>query len=279
MAAKGVGGGNQFPASPETVKDASPKAVSFPLLAGVAVVILAVAAGWGSWSLLSAAHERAQALNERQTRPGLSEVLARPEGTAAALREARELNQACAQLQQNEDQLAASWAQAYKEARGAGQDWATDPGKWKDRMIQLRSEVFRRSRDAVADQRILFSPDFSLGLEAFQQKSPGASQMAEVTRDLSVAYRLVTLLQEAKTSTVEGYPTPCKLVSLRVPSGAKGKGEEEAASPSPSGRAAPRQVSSVPSPLDSPMRWSWNPPPSFYLSISPGWPETPGFLS
>lgn len=214
------------------MKPATSPTPVMPFLAGALLLLGAGGGAWWTWQLLGQAQEEAQALTDRQGRPGLAQVLARPDGAAIAVKEARELAKLREEIAREDGELTGPWARAYEEAQGAGQDWSKDPGRWKDRLIQLRSDLFRRSRESPADRRVLMNDGFFLGLEAFQQRSPSAADLPEVCRDLSAAYRLASLLLEAKGSVSEGYPTPCRLLALRVPSESLAKAQEGQA-PSP----------------------------------------------
>jgi len=213
-----------------------------PLLAGSLIFLSAGVGTWWVWQGLGQVQAEAQALADRQGQPGLAQILARPEGVEMTRRETKELAKLREEMAREDSELTGSWSRGYQEALGVGQDWSQDPGRWKDRLIQLRSDLFRRSRESPAERRVLLKEDFFLGLEAFQQRSPAAADLPEVSRDLSAAYRLVSLLLEAKGSLSEGYPTPCRLITLTVPSGnpTKNQGEPPVVAkrpPSPPGPA------------------------------------------
>lgn len=208
------------------MKPAPSSSPIFPVLAGALILLLAVGGAWWAWQLLGQVQEEVQTLTDRQGRPGLAQILTRPDGVALAVRETGQLAKLREEIAREDGDLTDPWSRAYEEAQGAGQDWSKDPGRWKDRLIQMRSDLFRRSRESPADRRVLMQDDFFLGLEAFQQRSPAAADLPEVSRDLSAAFRLASLLLDAKDAVAEAYPTPCRLLSLAVPSGNQSPAQE-----------------------------------------------------
>jgi len=118
--------------------------------------------------------------------------------------------------------VARQWAQATQELAGEGKDWAKDPGKWKDRLIAVQSELQKEAKAG----RLTLAPDFYLGLDGFRQKSPTAEEVPELALHLSVAERLVRRLMEAR-QIKEQYPTVCEFRTLAGPGSALEKGVQE----------------------------------------------------
>ena len=186
-------------------------------VAGGAMAILA--AGGLAWIGLSGLAEKqaeAQALTERMGNPALAALLNEPGGGSRASRDAAEIQKLANELRDG-DALANQWAQAAQELSGDGRDWAKDPGKWKDRLIAVQSQLQKEAKGA----RLRLAPDFYLGLDGFRQKSPTAEEVPELALHLSVAERLVQRLMEAR-QIKEQYPTICEFRSLAGP----GSGQE-----------------------------------------------------
>jgi len=180
--------------------------------AGGGLLLLAAAAAWFGLAALGEKQAEAQALADQMGNPALAALVADPGGAARAKRESGEMQKLDKELREKDGATLGIWAQGTREAIGEGQDWAKDPGKWKDRLIQVQS---RLQKDSSA-RRVEFGPDFYLGLEAYRQKSPTAEEVPGLALHLSVAERLVEHLMEAR-KTPEQYPTTCEFRSLTGP--------------------------------------------------------------
>ena len=204
------------------------------LLAVVGGAVVVLGAGGVAWFGLNGLGEKqaeAQALTERMGNPALGALLKDPAGPGRANRDAVEL-QKLAQELRDKDALARQWAQANLELAGEGKDWAKDPGKWKDRLITVQSELQKEAKSGRLD----LAPDFYLGLDGFRQKSPTADEVPELALHLSVAERLVRRLLEAR-QIKEQYPTVCEFRTLAGPGSAPEKGVQEKP-PAPPGPGA-----------------------------------------
>jgi len=193
------------------------------LAVGVGAVVVLVAGG-GAWFGLGSLGDKqaeAQVLTERMGNPALAALLNDPAGAGRAVRDAGEVQKLETELRDN-DAAARQWAQATQELAGEGKDWAKDPGKWKDRLIAVQSELQKEAKVG----RLGLAPDFYLGLDGFRQKSPTAEEVPELALHLSVAERLVRRLMEAR-QIKEQYPTTCEFRALAGPGSAQEKGEQE----------------------------------------------------
>ena len=191
------------------------------VVGGAAVVLVAGGVAWFGLGSLGEKLAEAQALTERMGNPALAALLNDPAGAGRATRDAAELQKLEKELQ-DKDAVARQWTQATQELAGEGQDWAKDPGKWKDRLIAIQSEL---QKEAKA-RRLILAPDFYLGLDGFRQKSPTVEEVPELALHLSVAERLVRRLMEAR-QIKEQYPTVCEFRALTGPGSAKEKGGQE----------------------------------------------------
>jgi len=201
------------------------------VVGGSAVVLVAGGVAWLGLGGLGEKQAEAQALTERMGNPALAALLNDPAGAGRATRDAAELQKLEKELRNN-DAVARQWAQATQELAGEGKDWAKDPGKWKDRLIAVQSELQKEARAG----KLGLAPDFYLGLDGFRQKSPTVEEVPELALHLSVAERLVRRLMEAR-QIKEQYPTVCEFRTLAGPGSAQEKGGEEK-SPVPPGSGA-----------------------------------------
>jgi hypothetical protein len=103
------------------------------------------------------------------------------------------------------------------KASGQGQDWSTDPNKWKDRLIAVNDQLRKNSGKKGSNSKVILADDFYLGLQEYKQRSPTASQVPNLALQLSVAEKLVEILMEAKGMAKEAFPTQCILQSLEGP--------------------------------------------------------------
>jgi len=203
------------------MKAALDKSQLLAVVGGAAVVLVAGAAAWFGLGGLGEKQAEAQALNERMGNPALAALLHNPAGVDRAVRDAAELQKLAVDLRNN-DHAAGRWGQATLELAGEGKDWAQDPGKWKDRLIAVQSELQKEAKAG----RLGLAPDFYLGLDGFRQKSPAAEEVPELALHLSVAERLVRRLLEAR-QIKEQYPTVCEFRTLTGPGSAQEKGGQE----------------------------------------------------
>lgn len=187
-------------------------------LAGGGVLLVgSVLASWLGWSKLAEAQSEAQDLADKIGNPALGGWLARADGVEVAKQETRQLAAMNTELSKEQEKLAGPWSRATLEANGQGLDWAKDPGKWKDRLIEVRKNLFQKA----SESNLQLATNFYLGLESYQQKSPTAGDVPALARHLAVAERLVLKLMEAR-QVKEGYPTPCFLETLEGPAGTEG---------------------------------------------------------
>lgn len=205
------------------------------LLGGAgAALVLAVVLAWRGWGSLVEKQAEAQALVDRMGNPALAALLADPGGAARARQDGLALEQLQKELEATDGAVLDAWTRATQEAAGRGQDWAQDPGKWKDRLIDVQSRLQKKS----VEKRVELSPDFYLGLEAYRQINPAQDQVPGLATHLSVAERLIERLMEAR-QTPEQYPTVCAVRSLSGPGSAidKTPGAKAAVPPAKRGGA------------------------------------------
>lgn len=195
-------------------------------MAGGGTVVLASGVlAWLGLTVLGEKQAEALALADRLMNPSLAAVLAEPQGAERARRDTAEI-QKLAKDMREQDKAAAEWMEATRVLAGDGAEWAKDPGKWKDRLIAIQSQIQKEAKG----QKLELEPDFYLGLEDFRQKSPTAEEVPGLALHLSVAERLVQRLLEARR-VVEQYPTACRLLSISGP-GSVVKKEGQEAGPS-----------------------------------------------
>lgn len=190
---------------------------------GGATVVVLVAGGlaWMGLGGLGEKQAEAAALEERMGNPALAALLNDPLGASRALRDAAEIQKLANDLSE-QDVVASQWNQATQELAGEGQDWAKDPGKWKDRLIAVQSQLQKEAKLG----NLGLAPDFYLGLDGFRQKSPTAEEVPELALRLSIAERLVRRLMEARKIN-EQYPTTCDLLTLAGPDLVQENGPQE----------------------------------------------------
>lgn len=181
------------------------------VIAGAALLLVAGVLAWLGLGGLGEKQAEAQALADRMSNPALAALLVGSGGAERASRDAAELHKLAQNLREK-DLAATRWSQSTQELSGEGQDWAKDPGKWKDRLITVSSQL---QKDAKLG-KVSLAPDFYLGLEAYRQKSPTPEQVPGLALHLAVAERLARLLLEAR-KVAEQYPTGCELRILAGP--------------------------------------------------------------
>lgn len=203
------------------------------LVAGGGVGLLAAGAlAWFGLGGLGEKQAEAQALTERMGNPALAALMSDPGGAARAGKEAADLRKLGQELEENDGAVTRTWTEGTKEAAGDGQEWAKDPGKWKDELIRIQSAL---QKSAPASQ-VRLAPDFYLGLETFRQKSPTVEEVPGLAMHLKVAEKLVMKLLEARKRK-EQFPTVCEFRSLTGP-GSGGEKAEPAAAPGKPGAVA-----------------------------------------
>ena len=203
------------------------------LVGGAALILVGGGLAWFGLGGLGERHAEAQVLREQMGNPALVALLKDPAGAGRATRDAAELQKLTHELGEK-DAFARQWAQATQELAGEGQDWAKDPGRWKDRLIAVQSELQKEAKAG----KLGLAPDFYLGLDGFRQKSPTVEEVPELALHLSVAGRLVRRLMEARQIR-EQYPTACELLALTGPGSMQEKGPQDRPPPLPGPGAKP----------------------------------------
>jgi len=179
---------------------------------GVMVLGGAILLAWFGLSGLGEKQTEAQALADRMGDPALGALLSDGAGVEKVTRDISEVQKLEEELKNEVGKSPNRWAAATREATGEGKVWAQDPGKWKDQLISVVSELQKASPEA----RLKMSPDFYLGLDGFRQKSPSVSEVPALALHLAVARRLVEKLFEARKAR-EQYATACEIKSLAGP--------------------------------------------------------------
>ena len=191
--------------------------------AGVGVLLLGLVLGFFGLKALEETQTLAQSLADRKLKPEVAAVLARPGGAGAARKEAVELGKITEDLGKEEEKVVGSWREGLVKASGEGQDWSTDPNKWKDKLIAAYDQLRKKAGKKGDNSRIILVDDFYLGLQEYKQKSPTAAQIPSLALHLSVAEKLVEILMEAKGAAKEAYPTQCILQGLEGPAVKEGE--------------------------------------------------------
>ena len=195
--------------------------------AGVGLLLLGLVLGFFGLGALGETQAQAQSLADRKLKPEVAAVLARPGGAGAARKEAVELGKITEDIAKEEERVVGSWRDGLIKASGQGQDWSTDPNKWKDRLIAVNDQLRKKAGKKGDNSKVILADDFYLGLQEYKQKSPTAAQIPSLALHLSVAEKLVEILMEAKGAAKEAYPTQCILQGLEGPA----VKEEEVAKP------------------------------------------------
>lgn len=176
------------------------------------LVLLAGILAWFGLGSLSDRQAEAGTLAERMGNPSLAALLADESAMGRAQKEALEIEKLEKSLGESFGGMMRSWAQGTQEVSGLGEDWSKDPGKWKDRLIEIQSELEKKSRV----HQVKLKPDFYLGLEDYRQKSPAPDEVPALAVHLSAAQRLVEKMFRAR-QVREEYPTPCEFQALIGP--------------------------------------------------------------
>ena len=198
------------------------------VLMGGGLLVLAAGLGWWGLGRLAEQQAEAQVLADRMGNPSLAGLLAEPDGVARARRDTQAMQDLEAELQKKSASWTEIWAQETRKIAGEGEVWSSDPGKWKDRLIAVQSQL---QKDAAAS-RIRLAPGFYLGLEAYREKSPTAEQVPALALHLGVAQRLVELFFQAR-KVQEQYPTVCEFLSLNGPGTLQADSVESPVKPPP----------------------------------------------
>ncbi len=190
---------------------------------GVGLLLLGLVLGFFGLGALGETQTQAQSLADRKLKPEVAAMLARPGGAGAARKEAVELGKITEDLAKEEEKVVGSWREGLVKASGEGQDWSTDPNKWKDRLIAVHDQLRKKTGKKGDNSKVILADDFYLGLQDYKQKSPTASQIPSLALHLSVAEKLVEILIEAKGAAKEAYPTQCILQGLEGPAVKEGE--------------------------------------------------------
>jgi len=205
------------------------------MLALAAVLILGAAvAGWFGFSSLGDKQVEAQTLAEKIGNPQLGPLLESPEAPRRAEKDAQEIAKLTKELEQAKNSPSLRWAEGTRQATGDGQEWAKDPGKWQEALVQTQGQLLALSRSAPASAQVAISPDFYLGLDAYRQKSPSPQEVPGLAVHLSVARHLVEKLMEAR-KVREQFKTPCRLESITGPGTVSGESGGAPAAALPAG--------------------------------------------
>ena len=209
------------------MKEKLTKPQMIALGAGVGLLLLGLVLGFFGLGALGETQTQAQSLADRKLKPEVAAVLARPGGAGAARKEAVELGKITEDIAKEQERVVGSWRDGLIKASGQGQDWSTDPNKWKDRLIAVNDQLRKKAGKKGDNSKVILADDFYLGLQEYKQKSPTAAQIPSLALHLSVAEKLVEILMEAKGAAKEAYPTQCILQGLEGPA----VKEEEVAKP------------------------------------------------
>ncbi len=204
-----------------------------------ATLLIGLALGWFGLRAMEETQNQAQALADRKLKPELAAILGRAGGATAARKEGVELAKIADDLVQDEEKVVGNWREGLAKASGEGQDWSTDPSKWKDRLITANDQLRKRAGKKGDNSKVILVDDFYLGLQEFKQKSPSDGQVPVLARQLSVAEKLVEILMDAKGTAREAYPTQCILEIVEGPAVKESEaGKPEELKPKPGVAAA-----------------------------------------
>ena len=199
------------------MKDKLSRPQMIALGVGGGALLLGVGLGYLGLGALGETQAQAQSLADRKLKPEVAAVLARPGGAGAARKEAVELGKITEDLGKEEEKVVGSWREGLVKASGEGQDWSTDPNKWKDKLILVHDELRKKAGKKGDNSKVILVDEFYLGLQEYKQKSPTAAQVPSLALQMSVAEKLVEILMEAKGASKEAYPTQCILQGLEGP--------------------------------------------------------------
>jgi len=169
-----------------------------PVLIGLGLVLLGGVLGWISYSDWSALRLSAEELFQRKQ----GSVLALPGGM-------EKLNREISLLQNSRSQLAKELqdlTQPGYEAWAVGQPWASDPGQWKDRLIEANDQIRKESGMPGQSGKVVLPQEFYLGFEDYRQKSPSPNEVSDLARQLSVSQRLANHLLASRREAAEPFP-------------------------------------------------------------------------
>jgi len=180
-----------------------------PVLIGLGLVLLGGGLGWVSYSNWSTLRLSADELFQRKQ----GSALVQPGGV-------EKLNREISLLQNSRSQLAKELqdlTQPGSEAWGVGQPWASDPGQWKDRLIEANDQIRKESGNPGQSGKVVLPQEFYLGFGDYRQKSPAPNEVADLARQLSVSQRLANHLLASRREVSEPFPTPCLIQGWKVP--------------------------------------------------------------
>lgn len=180
---------------------------------GLFLLIAAAFLGWQGLENMGEKQRRCQELTDQLGNEALAAILMDPEGVQKSRKAAKEIKDLKEKLERETGQLRQSWEQSAQIASASDQDWAKDPGKWKDRLIQIQSDMQREAKQV----NLKVAPDFYLGFEAYRQKSPSPEEVPSLALELSLAKQLVGHLIDARQRAKEQFPTTCELRVLNLP--------------------------------------------------------------
>lgn len=204
------------------------------LVAGLLALGAAIFLAWFGLSEMEEKQAEAQALADRMRDPALAALLKDEGAMGKVNRDLAELQKLEQDLRKEVGRKPERWAEGTKEATGQGQEWAQDPGKWKDQLIRVVSDL----QGKAPKVRLKIPPEFYLGLDGFRQKSPSSAEVPALALHLAVAQRLVEKLLEAR-KVREQYTTPCEIRSLVGPGTSAEKPVAAAPATPPARSAAP----------------------------------------
>lgn len=190
------------------------------------LLLIAGLVGWLGLNRMGEIEAEMQVLAEKMGNPALAALMGDPTGPERVIRETGEIRKLKEEVANLEKNTINGWVEAGREASGDGQDWAKDPGKWKDRLIETEN----RLQKEAPQRKVTLGNDFYLGLEAYRQKSPAEQEVPALALDLSLAERLVKQLFDAR-QTDEQYPTVCEFQSLSGPASVAAKTSETRPTP------------------------------------------------
>ena len=135
-----------------------------PVLIGLGLVLLGGVLGWVSYTDWSTLRLSAEELFQRKQ----GSVLALPGGMEKLNREISLLQKSHADLAKELQDL----TQPGYEAWAVGQPWASDPGQWKDRLIEVTTRCERQAARRGRATRLFFPKIFTLDSRIIAKKAP-----------------------------------------------------------------------------------------------------------
>ena len=179
---------------------------------GLLFLAAAVILGWQGLEKLGENQQKFQELTDQLGNEALASILVDPDGVKKTEKAAKEIRDFNDKLEKETTQLRQTWEQSSQLASASEQDWFNDPGKWKNRLIQIQSDVQKEAKQA----NLRLAPDFYLGFEAYRQKSPTSEEIPNLGLELSLASELVDKVIDSRKKAKEQFPTICELRSLTL---------------------------------------------------------------